>query len=292
MRWKSDEVLMRFSVITPSFRSSAWLKLCIASVADQGVELEHIVQDGLSDDGTLDWLMSDRRVKAWAEKDGGMYDAVNRGLKKSSGEYLAYLNCDEQYLPGTLQAVAGHFDRHPGTDVLFGDSLVVDAKGECLCYRKVQVPFKYHTLVSHLQTFTCSTFFRRKIIDEHGLFFDTKWRVVGDADWVTRLQRAGIRMGVFRRFTSTFTDTGENLCLSAEAISEQQLLSDSAPIWARKLDFAIVWHHRLRRLFGGIYRQKAFDYAIYTPASPDQRVTHHVEHPTFVWKSRLKSPFV
>jgi len=283
---------MRFSIITPSFRSSSWLKLCIASVADQRIELEHIVQDSLSDDGTLDWLMSDQRVKAYAEKDAGMYDAVNRGLKRAKGSILAYLNCDEQYLPGTLQAVAEHFDRHPGTDVLFADCLVVDGKGECICYRKVQVPFKYHTLVSHLQTFTCSTFFRRKIIDDHGLFFDAKWRDLGDADWVLRLLNAKIRMGILRRFASAFTDTGVNMNLGANAKREKQIMVNSAPLWARKLDFALVWQHRLRRLFGGIYRQEAFDYAIYTLASPDRRVVHHVEHPTFVWKSRLDSPFI
>jgi glycosyltransferase involved in cell wall biosynthesis len=283
---------MRFSIITPSFRNSAWLKLCIASVADQGIELEHIVQDNLSDDGTLDWLLSDQRVKACAEKDAGMYDAVNRGLKRSSGGLLAYLNCDEQYLPGTLQAVADYFDRHPEIDVLFADCLVVDARGECICYRKVQVPFKYHTLVSRLQTFTCSTFFRRKIIDHYGLFFNTKWRVAGDADWVVRLLEAKIRMGILRRFTATFTDTGENLALSASAMKERERMVNSAPTWARKLDFALVWQHRLRRLFGGLYRQNALDYAIYTLASPDRRVVHHVEHPTFVWKSRLESPFL
>jgi glycosyltransferase involved in cell wall biosynthesis len=282
---------MRFSIITPSFRSSAMLKLCIASVADQGVELEHIVQDSLSDDGTLDWLMSDRRVKACAEKDAGMYDAVNRGLKKSSGRILAYLNCDEQYLPGTLEAVAGYFERHPETDVLFADCLVVDGQGECMCYRKVQIPNKYHIMVSHLQTFTCSMFFRRKIIDDHGLFFNAQWRDAGDADWVLRLLQAKIPMGVFRRFTSTFTDTGANMNLGANSKREKQVMANSAPAWARKLEFALVWQHRLRRLFGGIYRQKPFDYAIYTPASPDKRVVHHVEHPTFVWKSRLQSPF-
>jgi glycosyltransferase involved in cell wall biosynthesis len=283
---------MRFSIITPSFRSSAWLKLCIASVADQGVELEHIVQDSLSDDGTLDWLLSDRRVQAHAEKDAGMYDAVNRGLQKSKGDLLAYLNCDEQYLPGTLQAVAGYFDAHPEIDVLFADCLVVDAKGECLCYRKVQVPFKYHTMVSHLQTFTCSMFFRRTIIDDHGLFFDSKWRDVGDGDWVLRLLEAKMRLGILRRFTSTFTDTGANMNLSANATREKQAMANLAPSWARKLEFALVWQHRLRRLLGGIYRQKPFDYEIYTLASPDRRVAHHVEHPTFIWKSRLKSPFI
>src|SRR5579871_6498617 len=59
---------VRFSIITPSFRNSTWLKLCIASVADQGVELEHIIQDAGSDDGTLDWLPHDPRVKAFVEK--------------------------------------------------------------------------------------------------------------------------------------------------------------------------------------------------------------------------------
>jgi len=282
---------MRFSIVTPSFRSSAWLKLCIASVADQGVDLEHIVQDSLSDDGTLDWLLADQRVKAYAEKDAGMYDAVNHGLGKARGDLLAYLNCDEQYLPGALRAVADWFDRHPGIDVLFGDSLVVDAKGECLCYRKVQKPLKYHTMVSHLQTFTCSMFFRRKVIDEHGLFFDTKWRDLGDADWVVRVLDKKIPTGTLGQFSATFTDTGENMNLSANATRERQVMANSAPLWAQKLGFALVWQHRLRRLFGGIYRQKPFDYAIYTLANPERRVTHHVEHPTFVWKSRLESPF-
>ncbi len=69
---------MQFTIVTPSFRNSSWLKLCIASVADQGVEAEHIVQDSCSDDGTQDWLPHDSRVISVIEKDTGMYDAVNR----------------------------------------------------------------------------------------------------------------------------------------------------------------------------------------------------------------------
>ena len=83
---------MKFSIVTPSFRNSEWLKLCIASVADQGVEHEHIVQDSCSDDGTGDWLPRDSRVKAFVEKDQGMYDAVNRGYRRATGDILAYLN--------------------------------------------------------------------------------------------------------------------------------------------------------------------------------------------------------
>jgi glycosyltransferase involved in cell wall biosynthesis len=97
---------LKFSIITPSFRNSAWLKLCIASVADQaGVEREPIVQDACSDDGTQDWLRQDPRVKAFIENDSGMYDGVNRGFRHATGDILAYLNCDEQYLP--QRAIAG-----------------------------------------------------------------------------------------------------------------------------------------------------------------------------------------
>src|SRR5882757_299741 len=101
-----------FSVITPSFRNSNWLKLCVASVADQAVEVEHIVQDAGSDDGTLDWLSREPRVKAIVEPDSGMYDAVNRGLRRAQGDILSYLNCDEQYLPGALSAVEQFFSEH------------------------------------------------------------------------------------------------------------------------------------------------------------------------------------
>src|SRR6202167_2040228 len=110
---------VKFSIITPSFRNSAWLKLCIASVADQeGVEFEHIVQDSCSDDGTQDWLPHDSRVKAFIGKDGGMYDAVNRGYRRATGDILAYLNCDEQYLPGALKKVQQFFETHPQVEVL------------------------------------------------------------------------------------------------------------------------------------------------------------------------------
>jgi glycosyltransferase involved in cell wall biosynthesis len=177
---------MRFSVVTPSFRQSQWLKLCVASVADQGVEVEHIVQDACSDDGTLDWLLTDPRVKAFPEKDAGMYDAVNRGLRRASGQILSYLNCDEQYLPGALQAVGAYFERHPKWRCSLAIAWWSVQKGNSLCYRKVQKPSKHHVMVSHLPTFTSSTFFRRSVLDQHGLFFDTKWRDVGDAEWVLR----------------------------------------------------------------------------------------------------------
>ena len=276
---------VRFSIVTPSFRNSEWLKLCIASVADQGVAVEHIVQDAGSDDGTLDWLSQDPRVKAFIEKDTGMYDAVNRGLRRAQGDVLAHLNCDEQYLPGALSAVAAFFESHPEVEVVFGDFVVVDGTGNYLFHRKVQTPLLHHVWVDHLPTFTCATFFRRSLVQEHKLFFDPKLRDVGDGEWMVRLLQRGTPMAVLRQFTSAFTMTGANMMRGENARREARELARSAPLWARKLKPLLILQHRLRRLAGGIYSQKPFSYAIYDRASAGRRMTHDVAHPVSRWQS-------
>jgi glycosyltransferase involved in cell wall biosynthesis len=270
---------VRFSIITPSYRSSAWLKLCIASVADQGVDLEHLVQDAGSDDGTLDWLPQDLRVKTFVEKDQGMYDAVNRGLRRASGDILAYLNCDEQYLPGALAVIAGYFDRHPRLDMLFGDVVMVDAQGRYLYHRKMQTPLKYHTWTCHLSTLSCATFFRRRVVTDYGFAFDPRLRDVGDGEWMVRLLRHGVSMAALGRFTSVFTRTGANMSVGPNARRENRELFQSAPTWARTLKPLFIAHHRLRRLLGGMYSQKPFSYDIFTQANSERRTRHEVARP-------------
>jgi glycosyltransferase involved in cell wall biosynthesis len=270
---------MPWSIITPSFRSGPWLKLCIASVADQGVPQEHIVQDAGSDDGTLEWLSGDGRVKVFIERDEGMYDALNRGLRRSSGDLLAWLNCDEQYLPGALLKAATFFDRHPEVDVLFGDVVMANRSGDYLCHRKMRIPLKYHTWTCHLSTLSCATFFRRRVVFDYGFFFDPRLRDVGDGEWMLRLLKRGVNMAALGEFTSAFTQTGANMSAGPNARREAHELARSAPLWARQLKPLIILHHRLRRFLGRMYLQKPFSYEIFTLASPDRRQPKRVPHP-------------
>jgi glycosyltransferase involved in cell wall biosynthesis len=275
---------VRFSIVTPSYRSGAWLRLCIASVADQAdasVQTEHIVQDAGSGDGTLDWLPRDPRVRAFVEPDQGMYDAINRGLGRASGEGFAYLNCDEQYLPGALRAVTDFFAQRPAVDVVFGDVILVDAHGEYLCHRKMQTPLKYHTWTCHLSTLSCGTFFRAALVRERGFLFDPTLRDAGDGKWMVQLLRAGVRMATLGRFTSVFARTGANLSVGPNARRENEALRQSAPGWARALRPLFIAHHRLRRLFGGMYWQAPFAYDIFTLADPERRRHFEVPRPTF-----------
>ncbi len=277
---------MNFSIVTPSFRNSDWLRLCIASVADQqGASFEHIVQDSCSDDGTQDWLPNDRRVRAFIEKDKGMYDAVNRGYRRAQGDILAYLNCDEQYFPGALAAVSDYFAAHPRIDVVLTDTVVVGAEGEFICQRRSMVPLKHHIWV-RFNALTCSIFIRRRVLEDFGLYFDTRWRDLGDLFWLMELVNRGVRMGVLRRFTSAFTETGENMNLKPNAFREREEKARMVPVWVNRLEPAIVGYHRFRMLAGGDYFQRPFDYSLYTKASPAQRVLHHVGRPTARWPGR------
>ncbi len=280
---------LKFSIITPSFRSSEWLKLCIASVADQqGVEFEHLVQDACSDDGTQDWLRKDPRVKAFIEKDQGMYDAVNRGYRRASGDILAYLNCDEQYLPGALSAVQDFFERNPSIEVLLAGTIVTDAQGDYVCHR--------HGLIPHPQgcwyrfmALTSSIFIRRRVFHERGLSFDIRWRDLGDFHWVLALMQNRVPMGVSNAFTSVFADTGENMNLKPNAIREKLETAALIPRWVRWLKPFWILNHRMRRIGAGHFALQPTRYEIYTRRSTGQRGVVDVPRPTSVWWGRLGS---
>ena len=277
---------MQLSIVTPSFRNSQWLRLCIASVADQeGVRVEHIVQDSCSDDGTQKWLRKDPRVKAFIEKDQGMYDAVNRGFKRSTGGVLAYLNCDEQYLPGALQAVHDFFITHPPVNAVLSDTVVTDPAGAYLCHRYSLIP-RMNGLWVRFPVLTCALFVRRRVVQEVGLYFDTQWRDVGDCFWVTEMVRRGVRFAVLPCFTSVFTDTGQNMNLKPNALRERQLKWKMAPPWAKLLKHAFVLDYWLRATLRGAPFQRPFDYSLYTLANPDRRVTRQAARPTCFWKGR------
>ncbi len=260
---------MRFSIITPSFRPGPWLRLAIASVADQvGVEVEHLVQDAGSDDGTLDWLRDERRVQLAVERDDGMYDAINRGLRRATGEVLGYLNADEQYLPGALARVAEFFAAHPEVEVLFGDAVLIDAQGRPLSYRRVVRPERNHVRWVHLNTLTCATFFRRSVL-ERGFFFEPQWKAIGDAVWVEQMLAAGVRVAALPELLAAFAFTGSNLGASARAVEEARRWQGGA--WQGKLAPVFSLLHRVRKWRAGAYRRHALEIDLYAPDSPTVR---------------------
>lgn len=256
------------SVITPTFHQLKWLKLCAASIADQtGVPHEHVVQDAGTGPELEQWAGTVPNLALYVEKDEGMYDAINRGLRRASGELCSYLNSDEQYLPGALAVVAAFFKTHPDIDVVFGDAILIDKGGNPISYRRSVVPKFLHVRYAHLNTPTCATFFRRRLVDR-GFFFDPGWKMIGDQVWIETLLRSEIRMATLPTPLAVFTFTGENLGSSKASWDEAtRRRGRSAKI--RKI--AAVISHRIRKFLAGAYKRRKIDIAIYTLESPTIR---------------------
>jgi glycosyltransferase involved in cell wall biosynthesis len=275
---------MRFTIVTPSYNNSRWLPLCIASVADQeGVSFEHIVQDACSNDGTQEWLPKDTRVTAVIEKDKGMYDAINRGWKRGKGDLVAWLNCDEQYLPGALKAVSDYADRHPEVDLIIGHTVVADGDGNYVCHRRSLLPRLPHLWVK-FPILSCSVFLRRAALEKNGFYFDTQWRDLGDVHWMMDMVRRGVRAGLVQRYLSVFSETGENMNLKPNARREKEVTNGMMPGHVRRLQPVYVAWHRMRMLMSGNFTQKPFEFSLYTFNSPQARVTRFVAKPTPIWR--------
>ncbi len=273
-----------FSIITPSYNMLHYLKLCTASISDQkGVSFENIIVDAQSKDGTVKWLSAQPNIRYISEPDKGMYDAINKGMKIASGDIVAYLNCDEQYLPDTLSFVKEYFNTHPDVDFLFGDFFVINNDGSLVSYRKAFQPRWYYIQATHLYVFSCTMFFRRKIIEDK-LFFDANYQVIADGLFVINLLRKGYKARHVRHYLSVYTVTGNNKSISHTAIEEQKKLYANNRRWLMRMAKLPMNIMRVTEkiLHGCYYEKKPIRYAIYLPGS-EERVCVTVKNATPFW---------
>ena len=123
----------RVTVVTPSFNQAAYLEATIQSVLSQDYpNLEYMVVDGGSTDGSQEIIQRYAGRLAWwtSEKDRGQADAINKGFARASGEYAAWLNSDDLYLPGAIHSAVRALQADSGRALVFGDVKSIDAVGE------------------------------------------------------------------------------------------------------------------------------------------------------------------
>ena len=121
------------SIVTPSYNQSEYIEKTIRSVRDQDYpRVEHIVIDGGSTDNSVEVLKAyDEDITYWeSTPDRGQSHAINKGLKRATGDILAYLNSDDFYLPGTFEAVADLRRQSPKAGLLHGRCRYVNEQGD------------------------------------------------------------------------------------------------------------------------------------------------------------------
>ncbi len=235
---------MKVSIVTITYNAARTLQRTLDSVACQTyADIEHLIIDGASKDDTLaiaERYQSQSRhtVVVRSEPDRGLYDAMNKGLQKATGEYLVFLNAgDSLYAPDTIETVVKHTElpsrgEGKGVGCVYGDTAITDGEGNFLHLRRHRPPeqlswksFKHGMLVCH-QAFYVRTDIAKKFP------YDLQYRHSADVDWCIRVMREADRQGL------TLVNTHTILANFEEGGDTTQHHRDSL-----KERFKIMMHH-------------------------------------------------
>lgn len=176
------------SIITVTYNAEATLERTILSVVRQSCRnIEHIIVDGRSTDGTVDIIKKyETHISKWiSEPDGGIYDAMNKGLDMARGQYVWFLNAgDEIAAPDTVERL---FGPSADADVYYGNTVMTDMDGNVVGDRRLSPPdtltwksFKRGMLVSH------QAFIAKRSLCGH---YDTRYRFSADFGWCVEVMK-------------------------------------------------------------------------------------------------------
>lgn len=229
------------SVVTVCFNGAATIQRTIDSVRAQTYpNIEYIVLDGGSSDGTVDSIRSNLDVIAeWrSARDGGLYDALNEGVARSRGRFVQFVHADDWLEPDQIErAVAAA--RATGAEIVHGELLMHRAQGGhwLRTGRNDWYPLAPATLpqISHPTVFV-----RRAVYERIGLF-RTDLRIAADVDWLLRAAREGIAMVHDPRLRSNMSEGG------VSTRRQRLALGEYAAILAREP------HHRARLVAGALF---------------------------------------
>jgi glycosyltransferase involved in cell wall biosynthesis len=185
---------MKVSVITVSFNSAATIADTMRSMAEQTwAEREHIVIDGGSTDDTLRVVRAASRPPdvLVSEPDRGIYDAMNKGVARASGDIVGFLNADDNYAhPQVLQTVAGAMQRE-GLDAIFGDIAFFRSENPDAVVRRYRsARFTPDRIAWGWMPAHPGLFVRRSVFEQAGPFA-TDYRIAGDFEWIARAFHRG-----------------------------------------------------------------------------------------------------
>ncbi len=169
---------MKISVVIPSYNQAAYLAATLESVCAQDhPDIEVLVFDGGSTDGSVEilrgWTMpaGGKPIRWVSRPDAGQADAINQGLRASTGEVLAYLNSDDVYYPGALSTAAAYFHSHPDCPALYGQAHHLYADGSIMETYPTE-PWDYERLLDICYLCQPAVFWRRGVMERFGVFDD------------------------------------------------------------------------------------------------------------------------
>lgn len=180
-----------FSIITVTFNAEKLLERTMLSVFRQSYpDIEYIIIDGASQDGTLDIIKRHAGQLAYwvSEPDKGLYDAMNKGLRQASGDYVLFLNAgDTLQQPDTIAGIAEVAQKKQLPDILYGETDLVDREGRFIAYRRLKAPEQLNWKSFRMGMLVCHQAFivKRTLAP----LYDLKYHYSSDFDWCIRCMK-------------------------------------------------------------------------------------------------------
>lgn len=185
---------MKISIITVTYNAASVLKRTLDSVKAQSwQQIEHLIIDGASKDETVSMAETYKaqcpyEVVILSEPDKGLYDAMNKGLRLATGDYLVFLNAgDTLHAADTLETVVRSAQPLPG--VLYGDTAITDEQGKFLHLRRLRPPKKLTWKSFRQGMLVCHQAFYALTDIAKNLPYNPRYRYSADVDWCIRVMK-------------------------------------------------------------------------------------------------------
>ncbi len=236
----------RISVVTPSYNQGQYLEETIQSVLSQGYpNLEYIIVDGGSTDNSVDIIRKYEKHLAWwvSERDSGQAHAINKGLSRATGQWLAYLNSDDLYLPEALRSVADWIGRDPSCRWWAGQCVHFQ-NGIATKLAAPELPAIVPCWFAGSLIPQPAAFWHRSLLDKYGAF-DESYRYAMDYEYWMRLAIAGVECKCIAKPLAKFRlhASSKTIAEASQFSKEDQRLTDSC---RRQLSAKELWQVRRR----------------------------------------------
>ena len=219
----TEKLWPKISIITPSYNQAHFLEETILSVLDQHYpNLEYIIIDGGSTDNSREVIEKyEGHLAYWvSEKDQGQTDAIIKGMKRSTGDILGWLNSDDTYLPGCLKTVGEAFLEEADADVIYGDYVITDVDGRRLLSKK-EIKFDFDILLYAVNFIgQPAAFFTRSAYEELG-GLDANLNYFMDLEFFLRMGKNKRKFTHLKRYLATYRFHGESKTITEHRISER-----------------------------------------------------------------------
>ena len=209
----------KITIVTPSYNQGKYIERTILSILNQDYpNLEYLVCDGGSTDTTVEILKRyDNRIDWWcSEKDKGQTHAINKGMKRATGDIVGWINSDDMLLPGALYVVADFFHKHPETDFANGYTVEIDENDKIINFTHI-VMSKFLFRKGAYNISQQGMFWKRELFNDIG-YLDETFHAKMDAEWLIRVYEAGKtvkridkNLGAIRIYANTKTALGGNI---------------------------------------------------------------------------------